>query len=768
MLILDIIFIKIFFIRLTIAYENENKDQDRFDMVPHHHTRTPRLEDFFWTGSGDGPPPPDLSAPVQTPTTPIIQTTTVLATVYLDSYPPQAVTEGTSGECTNCEVTPDSLDPDIPEDRRYWLLTVIQGTTPDSLQLKLARLYQKAFLRQQERHLGIIKSLDAPPARKKHDVHSFVVNKAKEFNEIHTNTAKTPVKFYEIESSTLDDLNVNNFIYNNENASYSFNISQDSKHLENIEVFSVSNSNVKGTKVSEVESWFLVTPTVVVSRRSVEEIEFNDKEDIIDLPLEDDVNDTVLFKREIIKPEQQPPVQVQIQNITESTGSVQIVYVVLVGGRAVPAAVAARDMRLVRDAEVATELGAIVTTKAEPAYLKAAEGLEAAGSVQGTELWALLVGSVVAVLLLLVLFILLCFAHRRRKQIKSAASIRAYHHEMMMEAERKQMKQITDERDGKLVSVVSPNRTRPSSVLLPVYRTGSVSGSSSSSSGVSELAAALRRRHKKPRALRLAHRKRAVGTTDSLLQAAGVDSSDPGSPPTPTSYLSMPSVNAFPRGNTVEPLSKILEPISVRHLDLDSTSSTPKKSKNVVPRRQMPSQLVRLGSIDKDPGVIGPLVWDLHCQRIKDTSKPSSPAQSKVPSNRMRQRFNDLMDDAYTLFGSASSATDKRDTDHVPELVTQARNEDVRVPTTRGSSAGLSRPSALEPSSRARTAAPRSVRPPPSAAWTDAPTSSVRVPQVNPSLIVAEGRLDPADPALPIISAIQSEIKRVRDNARPQ
>lgn len=50
------------------------------------------------------------------------------------------------------------------------------------------------------------------------------------------------------------------------------------------------------------------------------------------------------------------------------TGSVQIVYVVLVGGRAVPAAVAARDMRLVRDAEVAKELGAVVTTKAERMY----------------------------------------------------------------------------------------------------------------------------------------------------------------------------------------------------------------------------------------------------------------------------------------------------------------------------------------------------------------------------------------------------------------
>lgn len=82
------------------------------------------------------------------------------------------------------------------------------------------------------------------------------------------------------------------------------------------------------------------------------------------------------------------------------------------------------------------------------------------------------------------------------------------------------------------------------------------------------------------------------------------------------------------RGNVVEPLSRILEPVSVRHLDIDSPTTSPKrgkqdpgKDKDVVPRRQMASQLVRLGSIDKDPGVIGPLVWDLHCQRIKDGKK---------------------------------------------------------------------------------------------------------------------------------------------------
>lgn len=79
----------------------------------------------------------------------------------------QAVTDKTTGDCLmNCGEPgfPDSLQPEIPEDRRYWLLTVIQGSTPDSLQLRLARLYQKAFLRSElmklikiiERKFGIL------------------------------------------------------------------------------------------------------------------------------------------------------------------------------------------------------------------------------------------------------------------------------------------------------------------------------------------------------------------------------------------------------------------------------------------------------------------------------------------------------------------------------------------------------------------------------------------------------------------------------------
>ncbi|CAK1542536.1 unnamed protein product [Leptosia nina] len=754
------------------------------------HAHTPRLEDFFWTGSGDGPPPPDLSAPAPVPSTPVVRTTTVLATVYLDSYPPQAVTDKNTGECVlNCGVTPEGLEPDIPEDRRYWLLTVIQGATPDSLQLRLARLYQKAFLRQQERHLGIIKSLDATTSRKKHDVHSFIVNKDNEISPINTDDTEIQSSMVNIEEVHTTVQSLSTVVHHNEKEMFLVN-SMESLRLE-----------MEPTK-SDGIGWILATP-VVIRKRDTNEAEDMDinREEIE--PLDDKSNETILFKREIIKPEQQPPVHVHIQNITESaeTGTVQIVYVVLVGGRAVPAAVAAKDMRLVRDAEVAKELGAVVTTKAEP-YLRAAEGLEGEApstSIHGTELWALAVGSTIAVLLLIIIFVLLCFAHRK-KSIKSAASLRAYRNEMMRELERSHTRE-KDENNGKLISVVSPSRTRPSSALLPIYRKNSASSTSTSSSSVSDVVA-IRRRQKKPHALKMPQKRR-VGTTDSLLEAAGVESSDsgqPSAPQTPTSYLSMPSVTTFPRGNIVEPLSRILEPVSVRHLDIDTPVSSPKEQiKDTIPRRQMASQLVRLGSIDKDPGVIGPLVWDLHCQRIKDASKPPSPMKSlssrKEPtSSRMRQRFNELMDDAFTLFGSAGSSPsndtftvereDSKEKQPADVRVSEARNDNVRLPgspytaldTLRGRSAGAGRGLTTTDSMRPRTSFTRPTERAsrvPTCAWgptTTAvlPSRSPAAPVVNTALMSAQGRLPSDDPALPLISAIKTEIQRVRENAIKQ
>lgn len=43
---------------------------------------------------------------------------------------------------------------------RYWLLTVLRAgeSIPPKIELKLARLYKTAFLRQQQRHLGLLQT----------------------------------------------------------------------------------------------------------------------------------------------------------------------------------------------------------------------------------------------------------------------------------------------------------------------------------------------------------------------------------------------------------------------------------------------------------------------------------------------------------------------------------------------------------------------------------------------------------------------------------
>ncbi|XP_062124704.1 uncharacterized protein LOC133837826 isoform X2 [Drosophila sulfurigaster albostrigata] len=125
------------------------------------------LEDFFWTGSGDGPP--DYLKKVHTGISKgkdvIVKTETVVATVYVDGN-----NEIEIPICLDCQPDDgggnwDLGAPGMPPlnysstDRRYWLLTVMSGfyTAKDNpmLEEKLARLYRLAFTRQQTRHLGI-------------------------------------------------------------------------------------------------------------------------------------------------------------------------------------------------------------------------------------------------------------------------------------------------------------------------------------------------------------------------------------------------------------------------------------------------------------------------------------------------------------------------------------------------------------------------------------------------------------------------------------
>lgn len=102
------------------------------------------------------------------------------------------------------------------------------------------------------------------------------------------------------------------------------------------------------------------------------------------------------------------------------------------------------------------------------------------------------------------------------------------------------------------------------------------------------------------------------------------------------SFLSMVSVRSFPKCSVPEPLSRVLEPLSVMHFDQSDDGAvaglrrarivdTIGKGTTIADIEQRTDgQLYRSQSDGADPGVIGPVVWEIHkkqidqnCTRIK-------------------------------------------------------------------------------------------------------------------------------------------------------
>lgn len=65
-----------------------------------------------------------------------------------------------------------------------------------------------------------------------------------------------------------------------------------------------------------------------------------------------------------------------------------------------------------------------------------------------------------------------------------------------------------------------------------------------------------------------------------------------------------------------EPLNKVLEPVSVQNLDMPEEEEIEGSRLGSKYRKQ---GLTRHGSVGavEDPGVIGPIVWNMHCQRLQ-------------------------------------------------------------------------------------------------------------------------------------------------------
>ncbi|XP_049835791.1 uncharacterized protein LOC126281163 [Schistocerca gregaria] len=730
--------------------------------------RAYRLEDFLWTGSGDGALPP---GPGQGPaasgahapaTTTVFRTTTVLTTVFPTSTPTLVVVVVTSSPVVSPPATsirptptlapggpsssapppppppppaPTEPDPGWTAEQRYWLLTVVKqppGRPPPTLrelEARLARLYRIAFDRQQERHLGLGNaSAPAPAGRLRR------------------------------------------------------------------------------------------APAGPVSVRLLEAA-----------PLAGD------------------------------DAPLRLVYAVSVGGRPVPAVAAAYDMRLLSDAEVSAELGMPVLTKAEPFLKPAAEPLVG-------DTWLLAGAAAAAACLLLLFAVLLALGMGKRKRGKrrvvsdaQAPGAGGADNRAFVDSEGAQRTEERAEESGRRrpsprLPGVAPPPGPPPPVAASVREEQTqtprrpASGSSGSSSGAcsSARASLVRRRaqpahhHRKHRhhhdqhhrrrqaqeqqqqAVEGAAKKRPRPAATSVEEPEAEDMADGGARPvgdeaaadvpedlpaqlvrissavSPNSFLSMPSIKAFPRGaNIPEPLARVLEPVSVRHLDCDAMGG-------VAPGAAR--RLARHGSTGGgDPGVVGPLVWQLHCRQLQqqqqqhqhggteeNTDTEEIPEEITQPETagsnvgHMRRRFHELLDDAFSLFGSRSESPGLEDGTSSPPMLHRVHSAIVR-PVGGPPGVSAQRPHTTELRRPATASTPLTAAARPRGAWgtvEHSPLSSAgrsrplsagpfhrprlpTAPEVDCALVLCDSRLAPSDPAVPLIAAIKEELQKFSDSAQP-
>ncbi|XP_060873305.1 uncharacterized protein LOC132947126 isoform X1 [Metopolophium dirhodum] len=236
------------------------------------------------------------------------------------------------------------------------------------------------------------------------------------------------------------------------------------------------------------------------------------------------------------------------------------------------------------------------------------------------------------------------------------------------------------------------------------------------------------------------------------------------------SLLSMQAVNKFQKDSIPGPLTDVL----------DGLNGSENKNARTVTRHESIS--------GQDPGVVGPIVWDLHCKQMKiksndqdDDSCSSFDAFNAMDTNvtKMRQKFHELLDDAFTLFGSRNSSMNSDEsTPSISNHEQRSKSAPFRCSaTSSGRPTGRPKTSA-DSNGRAaeddQLAAPAAASPcwalSPGEAWAGS-DQSVFVPRplsagpfhrpaVRAEFISSDANLSPQDPAVPLIEAIRKELDR--------
>ncbi|XP_043263238.1 uncharacterized protein LOC122403664 isoform X2 [Colletes gigas] len=584
--------------------------EDEIIVIEHLPGRRVHLQDFFWTDSEDAPSWVDLNQAFHESRTIHHTVTLYLPVEEKDDNDPKFPhhSESHTPKCTSCiEPTPtlnDSEDENIGvligEDPgpRYWLLTVLRSgeTMPPKIELRLARLYRTAFSRHQKRHLGLLQT-DSQFQRAT-DKRLFIKTKISSDNH--------PLSRKQLSNNIEDE---------------------------------------RGSKRFELR----------LHNYTAEET-----------------------------------VQVRMQNtsVTES-GATRLIYSVHLGGKPVPAEIAARDMALLSPQEVALELGAPVLVQSEP-YLKESRPLALS---RKRDAW-LLVGAASAGFVLLA-FVLAGLIFTARKK-RSHSTVTPPPHRNIVKKKQYYVSALTgpdntafSTSEMEIKTDDSEKQTSESMPRTPVNPEilnsldeeihKALSDKDDEEQMEKTRTSRLWERSLKKR--RLTHER--MSRTNAINVSRASDSVDmvddnlemleslennytkqegdiEEATASPHSYLSMPSCKQFPKLKGVEPLSRVLEPVMVKHLDIDSPELVRRDNNDIDTYRNEINDKIflRTSSTIKDPGVVGPVVWNLRRQIMSTEDIGTSETDeltcmaSASSVGRAKRRLNELLEDSFSLFGS--------------------------------------------------------------------------------------------------------------------
>lgn len=304
------------------------------------------LEDFFWTGSGDGPlylkPKDSSTGGTKYPT--IVRTATILATVFVDGnfedFDPLCVYD--CDKKVDGSGIVESKDRIPPSDRRYWLLTVVAGLFSAQdfpiLEEKLAKLYRIAFLRQQANHLGIVNgNITATKNQTKSE--EPVTRKKRFVSEIQ------PTKTF----NSSEEIRTRRFEIN--------------KHVYERQVLRMKRHRVP---VKRESPSLPSKPPITLKLPAPYEIIYKTNEKSKSKKLKSNQNFMQKVSVMIHKLDHDDEEGSDTNRIeTDLTNHTEIIYSVIVGGKPILATTAAEDMRLVSTDEVRTIMENDVVLKAE-------------------------------------------------------------------------------------------------------------------------------------------------------------------------------------------------------------------------------------------------------------------------------------------------------------------------------------------------------------------------------------------------------------------